>query len=106
MFILQEMNGMGVVPEHILTNVLDQLEKLDVGDDPHYRESFKHDEAIDNAKSALLKIIAGRDAKLASIAYRVLFKIGLIRCRVEDMLLIGNLLQKETRAEIDLRPEI
>lgn len=107
MTVLQEMRGMGDILEKTMANVVESLKRCEPGDFyENDRLSFAIDASLNDARSFLIEIIQNGEGRVACLAYKILFLIGLARSCVEDMLLICTFLFNEKRPEIDLRDEI
>lgn len=107
MTVLQEMKGMGQILEKTMANVIESLKRCEPGDFyENDRLSFSIDASLNDAREFLIDLIKNGDGKIACLAYKILFLIGLARSCVEDMLLICTFLFNEKRPEIDLRDEI
>lgn len=90
-----------------MANAVESLKRCEPGDFyENDRLSFSMDANLNDARRFLVDIIKNSEGRVACLAYKIIFLIGLARSCVGDMLLICSLLFNENRPEIDLRDEI
>lgn len=107
MNVLREMKSMGNLLEKSLENVVESLKRCEPGEFyANDKLSFSMDISFNDARAFMIELIQTGSARVACLAYKTLFLIGMARSNVEDLLTICQLLGSEKRVEIDLRDEI
>jgi hypothetical protein len=72
------------------------------------KQSFVLDASLNTVRAFLVELINGHDTdkKVATLAFKMIFLLGLARSSVEDFLVLVSLLSDKKHSDIDLREEL